>query len=103
MTHMTTQSTSVRGTAELLKSSATVVWLVLITATAISWALGTHHRLVDNATATALIILAIAFIKIRYIGLYFMDLKDAPLALRLVLEAWCIIVFLLTSGFYLAA
>jgi len=99
---MATQSNAARGTADLLKSSATVVWFVLITATAVSWALGTHHRIVDNTTATALIILAIAFVKIRYIGLYFMDLKDAPLALRAVLEAWCVITFVLTSGFYLA-
>lgn len=99
---MATQSNATRSTADLLKSSATVVWFVLITATAVSWALGTHHQIVDNTTATALIILAIAFIKIRYIGLYFMDLKDAPLALRAVLEAWCVITFVLTSGFYLA-
>lgn len=99
---MTTLSNPVRGTAELLKSSATVVWFVLVSATAVSWALGTHHQIVDNATATALIILAIAFIKIRYIGLYFMDLKDAPLGLRAVLEAWCVIVYALTAGFYLA-
>ncbi|WP_366509432.1 cytochrome C oxidase subunit IV family protein [Mycobacterium sp.] len=33
-------------------------------------------------------ILAIAFVKIRYIGLYFMDLKDAPLVWRALLEGW---------------
>jgi hypothetical protein len=98
---MTTQSISVRNGAELLKSSATVVWSVLISATAVSWALGAHHHIVDNPTATALIILTIAFLKIRYIGLHFMDLKDAPLALRALLEAWCLVVCILTSVFYL--
>ncbi|WP_161600578.1 cytochrome C oxidase subunit IV family protein [Mycolicibacterium hodleri] len=99
---MTTEPSTVRSFADLLKCSATVVWILLISATALSWALGTHHGIVDDPTAASLIILAIAFIKIRFIGLYFMDLKDAPLALRALIEAWCLIVFCLTAAFYLA-
>lgn len=67
----------------------------------LSWALGTHHGIVDDPSAASLIILAIALVKIRYIGLYFMDLKDAPPALRTLLDGWCLSVCALTSVFYL--
>lgn len=48
-------------------------------------------------------ILLVAFVKIRFIGLYFMELKDAPLVLRALLEGYCLIVCGLLIGFYLAA
>lgn len=96
---VTSRLPSVRSGAELPKSAATVVWVLLIPATVLSWALGTRHGILDDSAAVRLIILAIAFIKIRYIGLYFMDLKAAPLALRALLEAWCLGVCVITSVF----
>jgi hypothetical protein len=44
----------------------------------------------------------VAFVKIRFIGLYFMELKDAPPMLRALIETYCFIVCGLVIGFYLA-
>ncbi len=92
-----------RTQADLLKSSATVVWFCLIIATLVSWAMGTHHGFIDSNKINSVAVLIIAFVKVRFIGLYFMELKNAPPLLRAILEAWCVIVCAVTIGFYLAA
>lgn len=103
MTTHTFEPIDARTPADLLRSSATVVWFFLIAATIVSWALGTDHGFVDSHTAASVTILVVAFVKVRFIGLYFMDLKDAPLALRVLIEIYCVAVCALTLGFYLAA
>lgn len=100
---MTTLDYDVRSSiADLLRSAATAVWIFLVAATVVSWALGTDHGFVDNQTAASITILVVAFVKVRFVGLYFMELKDAPIPLRLMLEAWCLVVCALTLGFFLA-
>lgn len=88
--------------AVFVKSSATLVWIFLIAATVVSWLLGTDHSFINSHTTASVIILLVAFVKVRFIGLYFMELKDAPLPLRLILEGWCLIVCGLVVGLYLA-
>jgi hypothetical protein len=45
----------------------------------------------------------VAFVKARLIGLYFMDLRHAPTALRVLFEAWCVAVCGTVIGLYLFA
>ncbi|MFJ9390505.1 cytochrome C oxidase subunit IV family protein [Nocardioides sp. NPDC101246] len=92
----------IRTPAELLRSSASAVWLFLVIATVVSWALGTDHGFVDSVRTASLIVLVVAFVKVRFVGLYFMELKDAPLPLRVLIEVYCLVVCCLTIGFYLA-
>jgi hypothetical protein len=92
----------VRTTAALVRSSATAIWVFLVVATVVSWALGTDHGFVDSHRAASLTVLVVAFVKVRFVGLYFMELKDAPLPLRALIEAYCLVVCCLTIGFYLA-
>ena len=80
--------------APLLRTRTSAVWLLLTVATVLSWALGTHHGL-------ALAILVIAFVKIRFVGLYFMELRGAPPGLRTVFELYCAAVVLTLSAMYL--
>jgi Prokaryotic Cytochrome C oxidase subunit IV len=80
----------------LLRTRTTAVWLLLIVATILSWALGNHHGL-------AIAILVIAFVKIRFVGLYFMELRGAPPALRVVFETYCLAVLLILSVMYVFA
>jgi Prokaryotic Cytochrome C oxidase subunit IV len=80
----------------LLRTRTTAVWLLLTVATVLSWALGTHRGL-------AIAILVIAFVKIRFVGLYFMELRGAPPALRAVSETYCLAVLLTLSAMYLFA
>lgn len=70
------------------------MWLFLIAATVVSWALGTNR---------GVIVLVVAFLKVRFVNLYFMLLKHAPLPLRALIEVRCMVVCALTVGFFLAA
>jgi hypothetical protein len=91
--------------APLLRTRTTAVWLGLTLATLLSWSLGGHHTLgMSNSHALAGVsILLIAFVKIRFVGLYFMDLRDAPTVLRGLFEAYCAVVFIALTAMYLIA
>jgi len=84
----------------LLRTPATAVWVVLIAATAASWTLGSQHG-VHGHTLASVIILLIAFIKVRLVGLYFMELREAPIVLRGLFEAYCLAVCALLIGVFL--
>jgi len=63
----------------------TLVWLALVAATLISWGFGHGRRMDPRAAGVAVII--IAFLKIRYVLLDFMELRSAPLGMRVAAEA----------------
>jgi hypothetical protein len=85
---------------QLLHSKTTVVWLGLIAATIVSWQVGTHGS--DPKFATCLV-MAVAFLKVRFVGLWFMELKDAPLPLRFIFEGYVVIVGSAVIIMYLVA
>lgn len=75
---------------DLFRHRSTVVWVALVLATLVSWVLGTPAgEGVHAATAGAL---AIAFLKVRYVGLDFMELRGAAALLRAAFEAWVLLV-----------
>jgi heme/copper-type cytochrome/quinol oxidase subunit 4 len=86
----------------LVKAPFTAVWLVLVAATLISFWLGTDHGLSSTEARTVLIML-VAFIKVRFVGLYFMELREAPHLLRGLFEGYCLVVCAMVLGFYLFA
>jgi len=86
-------------TVQLLKNRTTVVWGALVALTIVSWQLGTHGSSHQLATT---IITAVAFTKVRFVGMYFMELRDAPLPLRLIFEGYCVLVGLAVIVMYLA-
>jgi hypothetical protein len=84
----------------LLKSRISLIWLALIAATLISWKIGTDDRVHPHLGTT--VVLLITFIKVRLVGLYFMELRDSPLPLRLLFEGYCLIVCAALIIMYLA-
>ncbi|WP_075296865.1 MULTISPECIES: cytochrome C oxidase subunit IV family protein [unclassified Pseudonocardia] len=86
----------------MIRNRETVVWGALVLATLVSFGAGADHG-VAGATGVVLA-LVIGFVKVRYVGLEFMELRSAPPALRLVFEAWCVgvcgmvVVLYLTGG-----
>ncbi len=62
--------------------------------------MGTDH-VFDDATLAGSLILLVAFIKVRFVGLYFMELRHAPIPLRLVFEGWCLVVCSAVIGMFL--
>ena len=71
-----------------------VIWALLVAFTLVSWWLGHGQEQLGSSVLTALILL-VAVIKARLVILNFMELRTAPLALRLVLEAWCVGVYMM--------
>lgn len=85
---------------ETLRKPVTVIWAALMLATCAStwWLSG------DGAapTVATVAIVVIAAVKIRFVLLHFMELKDAPTAWRAVFEAWLVVVTAIIVGLYLA-
>jgi len=87
---------------QVLHQRITLVWLGLVLATLLSWGLSSEH-LFDSTiarTLTTMAILGVAFVKVCYVGLDFMELRRAPRALRLVFHAWMVGVYCLLVGLY---
>ena len=75
----------------LLRRKITFVWLVLILATTLSWQLGHGFGFGDRYTYATVAIVIIAFVKVRLVFLEFMELRHAPLPLRLAFESWAVV------------
>jgi hypothetical protein len=71
---------------------------VLVAATVVSWAVGAEH---GTGSVVAVVVLAIAAIKVRLVGLGFTELRHAPIALRAMFEAYCFVIWAVLSGLYL--
>ena len=85
-------------TLSLLRARSTPVWFVLIVATIVSWAVGSDH---ETGSAIAVLVLAVALIKVRFVGLDFMELRRAPLFLRGIFEGYCVVLWCALAGMYL--
>ena len=81
----------------LFQSFATLVWVVLMLATGLSWWLGTHQ---GSGSAT-IVLMLVAFLKVRLIIMHFMEVRGAPLPLRLICEGWVIVTCSAVLGLYL--
>ena len=75
---------------EMLRQRATVVWLGLMVATVVTtWGLS------KNAFSPVVAVVGtflIAGVKVRYVMLDFMELRNAPRAVRIAFEAWPVVV-----------
>jgi caa(3)-type oxidase subunit IV len=77
------------------------IWLVLVLATFLSWWLATERWHGGDLGAVAILI--VAAVKIRLVGLHFMELGDAPPLLRAVFELYVVALLAGLVGFLLAA
>jgi len=68
--------------------SALFVWAALVALTLLSFELQRQARVGSGLVGLA--VLLIAFYKVRLIGMRYMELRDAPLALRLAFDGWVI-------------
>ncbi|WP_375482362.1 cytochrome C oxidase subunit IV family protein [uncultured Mycobacterium sp.] len=84
--------------ALLLRARSTIVWLALVVVTLVSWTLGAEHGV---GSGVAVVVLALAAIKVRFVGLDFMELRSAPSILRAVFEAYCLALWGVLAGMYL--
>jgi hypothetical protein len=66
-----------------------VIWLLLLAATALSWGLGVT-AIVHATRVAGTAIIVVAFLKIRLIMLEFMEMRHAPIFMRIGCESWVI-------------
>jgi Prokaryotic Cytochrome C oxidase subunit IV len=85
-------------TLSLLRARSTLVWLALVAVTVVSWAVGSDHTV---GSSVGVVVLAFAVIKVRFVGLDFMELRNAPLLLRAMFEAYCVVLWCVLAGMYL--
>ena len=86
----------------LVLTKASLAWLVLVALTVTQWAIGTHSGLGGPQNVSAsLVIFVVAVFKARLVGLYFMELRDAPIQLRGLFEVFCIALLAVLSTMYL--
>ena len=86
----------------LVRTKASVAWLVLVALTVTQWVIGTQTGGAGPHHVTAsLVIFVVAVFKARLVGLYFMELREAPIALRGLFEAYCIALLAVLSTMYL--
>ena len=78
----------------LFRDSVSLIWFVLMALTITSWFLGTHQAGdAQSAHYTATIsIFVMAFFKVRLVILHFMEVKSAPIPLRVFCEAWLVVI-----------
>jgi hypothetical protein len=89
--------------ARYVRHPVTYVWALLIAATTVSWVLGAHHDiLIDSRRVATVGVLLIAFAKVHFVGMYFMELRQAPRALSWVFNGWVLAVCAVIIGLYLS-
>lgn len=85
---------------QLLRSRASLIWFLLIAATAMSYVMG-HGLGFTDLRAAGVAIIVITFIKVRYVMLDFMELRGAPWGVRLTGEGWCLGLTIALSALFL--
>ena len=78
---------------------ATLVWCGLMTATLLSVFIGGHIG--EGASFGTSAVIAIAAVKARFVGLDFMELRGAPVLMRVAFEVWVVVVCVALLVLYL--
>lgn len=86
----------------LLLSRITLVWLLLVGATALSWEVGHGLGFADARSAGAAI-LVISFVKVRFVIRDFMEIRSAPSWMRAISDAWLVIITAVLVVLFLSA
>jgi hypothetical protein len=77
---------------------ANVVWAILMMATLVSWFLGGHDA--SSHVLIGSVVLVIALIKVGLVGMYFMELRDAPAVLRTMFLGYCVVAGAVLIGIF---
>jgi heme/copper-type cytochrome/quinol oxidase subunit 4 len=78
----------------------TIIWGLLVVATVVSWSVGTDHGI--NYRLATVVVLLVTFAKVYLVGANFMELREAPLPLRLIFSCVCAVMCTVLVVMYLA-
>lgn len=68
-------------------SRTTLVWLLLVAATALSFSLG-HGVGISDVRTAGVVILVTTFVKVRFVIFEFMEVRGAPTWMRRAADGW---------------
>ena len=75
------------------------VWVLLVVFTCTTWAIGGHH--VFTPTVITASVLALALVKVRFIGSDFMELRSAPRGFGLSFDLYLVVVYVGLLAMYI--
>jgi hypothetical protein len=75
-----------------MRARMVVIWLLLVAATLFSLSLFEESGHLQVSHYVGVAVIAVAFVKVRFIGLDFMELRRAPKPLRIAFEAWVLVI-----------
>ena len=79
--------------AVLSPRRAIIVWLLLVALTISTFWLGTHHPYDgDDARIASVVVIVLAFVKVWFIVADFMEVRNAPSALRIAFGIWFVVI-----------
>lgn len=83
---------------DLVPKRVFITWGILVTLSILAPIVGVEG---EGSHWGVVIVLALALIKVRFVGLDFMELRHAPVWARMLFEVYCVGLFLLLlSGLY---
>jgi hypothetical protein len=85
--------------SRLVADRQLMVWLVLVLATGLTAALGLEEH--GSVRWVGLALIAIGVVKLRLVGMHFMEVRSAPRGLRMILEAYAVVLLAALAGIYL--
>ena len=88
---------------DVIKGKITLIWLLLIMATGLSWQFGHGFGFGEDFRRGTVAVLTVTMIKVRFVYLDFMELNNAPKGLRLAVEAWALAIGIILIALYLSA
>lgn len=87
--------------SRVLSDRQTAVWMLLVAATVLTATVGLEQH--GGSTPVGLLLLAIAFVKSRLVALHFMEIRDAPVPLRILVEGYVAVTFVALVVIYLVS
>lgn len=78
---------------QVIASYNSLIWLLLVSLTGLSWFLGEHNAApaAEHIAWFTTAMMLVGFFKVRLVGLDFMELRHSPWFLRIIFEAWVLI------------
>lgn len=85
---------------DLVISRITLIWLLLLGATLLSWEMG-HGIGLEEVKHASIAIIVVSFVKVRFVMYEFMELREAPISMRLLTDGWILATTMVLIVLYL--
>lgn len=86
----------------VFESKETIVWVFLVALTLLTALLSDSYNpsSPDLFKLTGVGLVLLAFFKVRFVVMYFMEISNAPILLRLIMDAWAIVLLIAIVSLY---